>query len=93
VIGKQVGIVGFAGLAILLGWARLPRDAGWMGLYGTALLCGVGFTMSLFIGSLAFPEADATLLFDERVGIILGSLMSGLAGYFVLRSLPRPKAQ
>jgi NhaA family Na+:H+ antiporter len=49
--------------------------------------------MSLFIGSLAFPEADATLLFDERVGIILGSLMSGLAGYFVLRSLPRPKAQ
>ena len=54
-------------------------------LYGTALLCGVGFTMSLFIGSLAFEETGANLLFDERLGIIIGSTLSGIAGYLVLR--------
>ncbi len=58
----------------------------WMSLYGTALLCGVGFTMSLFIGSLAFEETGVNLLFDERPGIILGSLVSGVVGYFVLRA-------
>ena len=55
-------------------------------LYGVALLCGIGFTMSLFIGSLAFEETGVNLLFDERLGIILGSIASGIVGYFVLRS-------
>ncbi len=55
-------------------------------LYGTAILCGIGFTMSLFIGSLAFEESGVNLLFDERLGIIIGSLISGLFGYFILRS-------
>jgi NhaA family Na+:H+ antiporter len=58
----------------------------WGSLYGTAALCGIGFTMSLFIGSLAFQEADLTKLFDERLGIILGSLASGVVGYLVLRT-------
>jgi NhaA family Na+:H+ antiporter len=57
----------------------------WTRLYGTAALCGIGFTMSLFVGSLAFEETGVNLLFDERLGIILGSLISGLAGYFILR--------
>jgi NhaA family Na+:H+ antiporter len=58
-------------------------------LYGVALLCGIGFTMSLFIGSLAFEETGANLIIDERLGIILGSLASGVLGYFILlTSLP-----
>ena len=56
----------------------------WGSLYGTAALCGIGFTMSLFIGSLAFEETGVNLLFDERLGIILGSLASGIVGYLVL---------
>lgn len=85
-IGKQVGIFLLCALAIKLGIARLPDGAGWGGLYGVSILCGVGFTMSLFIGSLAFENValDQELVFDERLGIILGSLLSGIMGYLVL---------
>jgi NhaA family Na+:H+ antiporter len=55
-------------------------------LYGTAILCGIGFTMSLFIGSLAFEASGVNLLFDERLGIIIGSLASGVLGYLILRA-------
>ncbi len=91
-VGKQVGIFGLCFVAIKLGWARLPDGSGWAGLYGASVLCGVGFTMSLFIGSLAFENqmSDASVLFDERLGIILGSLLSGILAYAVLSlSLPR----
>lgn len=92
-IGKQVGIFGLCWLAIKLKLASLPRHMNWTSLYGTSLLCGIGFTMSLFIGSLAFEESSLNLLFDERLGIILGSLISGMIGYFVLRmSLPQRAA-
>ena len=65
----------------------------WLSLYGTAVLCGIGFTMSLFIGSLAFEESEVDMIFDDRLGIILGSLASGILGYFVLRySLPKKSA-
>lgn len=84
-IGKQVGVFAFCALGVLLGIARLPDDLRWAHIYGTALLCGVGFTMSLFIGSLAFEETGVNLLFDERLGIITGSLLSGIGGYLVLR--------
>ena len=57
----------------------------WLSLYGTSALCGIGFTMSLFVGSLAFEETGINLLFDERLGIIVGSLFSGVLGYIVLR--------
>ena len=93
-IGKQVGIFLPCFLAIKLGIARLPDGAGWGGLYGVSILCGVGFTMSLFVGSLAFENAtlNAALVFDERLGIILGSLLSGVMGYIVLRAtLPKAK--
>jgi len=93
VAGKQVGIFGACALAIKLGWTALPRGVSWVHLYGTAALCGVGFTMSLFIGTLAFEEIGVDLLFDERLGIILGSLISGLVGFFVLRAtLPEREA-
>ncbi len=91
-IGKQVGIFSLCYVAIKLGLARLPDGSNWAGLYGVSILCGVGFTMSLFVGSLAFENVaiDKDILFDERLGIILGSLLSGIAGYLVLHfTLPR----
>jgi NhaA family Na+:H+ antiporter len=84
-IGKQVGIFTLCWLGVKLGLAQLPQGVGWSQLYGVGLLCGVGFTMSLFIGSLAFEETGVNLLFDERLGIVIGSLFSGAVGYFVLR--------
>jgi len=84
-LGKQLGVFLFCALGVSLGLARLPADLRWAHIYGTALICGVGFTMSLFIGSLAFEESGVNLLFDERLGIIVGSLISGLCGYLVLR--------
>ncbi len=64
----------------------MPDGSGWGGLYGVSALCGVGFTMSLFVGSLAFENAvfDQQMVFDERLGIIIGSLASGAMGYIVL---------
>lgn len=84
-LGKQLGVFLFAWLAVRAGIADLPSAVRWPQVYGVALLCGVGFTMSLFIGSLAFDQTDAKLLFDERLGIIGGSILSGAAGYLVLR--------
>lgn len=85
-VGKQVGVFGFCWLALKSGIAKMPRDMSLSTLYGAAALCGIGFTMSLFIGSLAFEETGVNLIVDERLGIILGSVLSGLIGYFVLRS-------
>jgi len=84
-IGKQIGIFGFCWLAIKLKLTQLPRDMSWGSLYGTAALCGIGFTMSFFIGSLAFEETGVNRIFDERLGILSGSLISGIVGYMVLR--------
>ena len=84
VLGKLAGVFGSAALTIRLGLADLPMGAGWLQMVGIALLCGIGFTMSLFIGMLAF--AGDPLLQDEvKVGILLGSLTAGLAGWAVLR--------
>jgi NhaA family Na+:H+ antiporter len=87
VFGKQIGIMSFCWLAARLRLASLPDGVNWRQLYGTALLCGIGFTMSLFIASLAFEEAgDAAYLGLERLGILGGTLISGVLGYFVLRA-------
>lgn len=89
-LGKPIGIFGLCGLAIMLGYAKLPKGMSMASLFGVSGLCGIGFTMSLFVGSLAFEETGVNLLFDERLGIIVGSLASGLLGYFVLnKSLPK----
>jgi len=84
--GKQLGIFAFCWLGIALKLTKLPKGMSWTTLYGTAMLCGIGFTMSLFIGSLAFEETGVNLIFDERLGILLGSLAAGLSGYLVLRT-------
>ncbi len=88
--GKQIGIFAACLLAVTLKAAYLPREISRLSLYGASLLCGIGFTMSLFIGSLAFPAGGAEQVFDERIGIILGSLLSGTAGYLILRRSLRP---
>ena len=87
-LGKQVGILLFCGLVILFGWARLPTGASWAGFYGVTLLCGVGFTMSLFITSLAFEHTGGEGGIDissARLGILVGSILSAVVGYLVLR--------
>lgn len=84
VVGKQLGIFGLCWLGVKLKWAELPKGMNLGSLYGVAALCGIGFTMSLFIGSLAFEETGVNLLFDERLGILIGSIVSGVIGYLVL---------
>ena len=83
-VGKQLGVFTFAWLAVRMGLAKLPTGVNWSLIYGVALLCGVGFTMSLFIGSLAFENNQGTQLFDERLGIIVASTLSAFGGYFWL---------
>ena len=83
-IGKQVGVFGSCWLAVKFKLTSLPKGMSWSTMYGTAALCGIGFTMSLFVGSLAFEETGVNLIFDERLGIILGSLTSGIVGYLIL---------
>ena len=88
-IGKQLGVFLFCWLGVRMGWAVLPEGINWRILYGVAILAGIGFTMSLFIGSLAFEEIQGSM-FDERLGIIAGSLLSGIVGYLWLsRVLPK----
>jgi NhaA family Na+:H+ antiporter len=86
-LGKQLGIFGGIWLAIKAGIAPRPERAGWQQIYGASLLCGIGFTMSLFIGALAFP-ANPLLIDEAKIGILSGSLLSAVAGYFVLRLAP-----
>jgi Na+:H+ antiporter, NhaA family len=89
-IGKQLGVYAFSYGAIHLGFADVPAGATRAQCYGVALLCGIGFTMSLFIGALAFPDqpelSDAT-----KIGVLMGSALSALAGYIVLSLAPREK--
>ncbi len=81
-VGKQIGIFGSCLLMIRFGWARLPDGADWLALYGVSVLCGIGFTMSLFIGALAFDDQGYAA--PLRLGVLGGSLMSALAGLAIM---------
>jgi NhaA family Na+:H+ antiporter len=83
-LGKQIGVMLFSWIVIKLGFASLPSGSNWLQLYGVALLCGIGFTMSLFIGTLAFDSASGNII-DPRLGILIGSFISGIVGYLVLK--------
>jgi len=83
-IGKQLGVFGFSWLAIKLQLAELPKGSSWLQLYGVSLLTGIGFTMSLFIVSLAF-ENDQVFQYTDKLAILIGSFASGVAGYLVLK--------
>jgi NhaA family Na+:H+ antiporter len=84
-VGKQIGVFLAAVLAIRSGIAVLPEGSNWTQLYGVGLLCGIGFTMSLFIGNLAFPGAQH-LIDEVKVGVLLGSVVAAIAGVILLRS-------
>ncbi len=83
--GKQLGVFVFSWLVIRLGIGRMPSGATWTQLYGVALLCGIGFTMSLFIGGLAFEHQGQEYTVSVRLGILGGTLVSALLGYLLLR--------
>lgn len=83
-IGKPVGVMLCVGFIILTGLARLPKDVTWLQLFGVSVLCGVGFTMSLFVGGLAFSEGGAGYARIDRLGILFGSGLSALCGYVIL---------
>ena len=88
-LGKQLGVFSACWIAVKLGLAKLPEGANWWQVYAVACLTGVGFTMSLFIGTLAFDDPE--LLNGVRLGVLMGSLLSGVLGYTVLRlSSPLP---
>jgi len=92
--GKTIGVFGFGALVIALGFARLPEGVSWRSLFGMAVLCGIGFTMSLFIASLAFEASDQNLMLASRLGILAGTLVAALAGYLLLRAaLPKTAAE
>lgn len=84
-LGKQMGVFGLSWIAIKLGLAKLPEGSSWLQLYGVSVLTGIGFTMSLFITSLAFSD-DSLFQFTDRLAILLGSFASGILGYLVLRN-------
>lgn len=83
-IGKQLGVFGFSWIAIKIGLANLPADSNWKQLYGVAILTGIGFTMSLFVDSLAYNDTQI-YHYADKVAILLGSFFSGIIGYLVLR--------
>jgi NhaA family Na+:H+ antiporter len=87
--GKLLGVFGTVFVAVRLGIADMPANAGWPHLIGVALLCGIGFTMSLFIGLLAFADSEA-LQQSVKVGILVGSLAAAVLGALVLRLAPKP---
>jgi NhaA family Na+:H+ antiporter len=86
-LGKQLGIFAFAFAAVKAGLARLPEGATWAQLYGVGILAGIGFTMSLFIGMLAYSDPESARM--VRVGVLSGSALSAIVGYVVLRMLSR----
>jgi NhaA family Na+:H+ antiporter len=88
-LGKPIGIVGASALAIKLGLADRPGGASWFALLGVAVLAGIGFTVALFIATLAFPGSPA-LLTHAKIGIMLGSLFAGLLGTALLRAAKPP---
>ncbi len=90
-LGKQIGVFGLSAVVIGLKLARRPTGARWLELYGVSLLCGVGFTMSLFIGGLAFDPNDTLAQTEVRMGVIAGSILSALVGMGVLAYAQRQR--
>jgi NhaA family Na+:H+ antiporter len=86
-LGKQVGIFASVRLAVALGIAKRPRGASWLQIYGVAMLCGIGFTMSLFIGGLAFDDPGRAAAM--KIGVLAGSLLSAIGGYLLFLAVPR----
>ncbi|NQY23106.1 MAG: Na+/H+ antiporter NhaA [Campylobacteraceae bacterium] len=89
--GKQIGVFVFSYIAIKLKWASLPEGANFKQLYAVAVLTGIGFTMSLFVNSLAFPD-DTMFAYTDKLAVLIGSFASGILGYFLLRFFTNKQA-
>lgn len=89
-LGKQIGVFTFSFLAIKLGFASLPTHSNFKQLYGVAILTGIGFTMSLFVNTLAYNDTEI-FRYADKLAILLGSFFSGMIGYFYLRSMPQKR--
>jgi NhaA family Na+:H+ antiporter len=85
ILGKQIGVFGFSYAAVKAGLAKLPEDLNWRLIYGTSVLCGIGFTMSLFISTLAYDSSIADNAVSARIGILTGSFIAAVSGYLVLK--------
>lgn len=90
-VGKQMGVVVATAIALRMGFAQLPADVTLRQLYGAAVLTGIGFTMSLFVGTLAFPPPLYAM--EVKLGVLAGSLSSGLLGHILLRTGSSPKPE
>ena len=88
--GKQIGIMLFTYIAVYFRWTKLPRCSTWLQVYGVALLAGIGFTMSFFINTLAYNDSDV-FGYTDRLAILIGSILSGVAGYIILKKAKRKK--
>ncbi|MCU7857302.1 MAG: Na+/H+ antiporter NhaA [Candidatus Thiodiazotropha sp. (ex Lucinoma borealis)] len=85
-LGKQIGILSFCGLAIVMGFARLPNGASWWGFYATSVLCGIGFTTSLVLASLAIELGGSdVVILGDRLGILVGSVLSAVVGFLIMK--------
>jgi len=89
-IGKQLGVFGCSWVAIKLKLASLPNESNWWQLYGVSVLTGIGFTMSLFIDSLAFKD-DMIYQYTDKLAVIIGSFLSGIFGYVILKRVKKAK--
>lgn len=90
-VGKQVGVFGLSWLAIRMKLGAMPEGANWRQLYGVAVLTGIGFTMSLFIGGLAFPDGNAMV--ETKLGVIAGSVASAALGWLLLSTAPKNRVR
>jgi NhaA family Na+:H+ antiporter len=89
-VGKPLGILAFVGIAVALRFVQLPNNVSWLQIVGVAFACGIGFTMSLFIAGLAFEHGSGDYFSGDRLGILLGSILSAVAAYVLLHlSLPK----
>ena len=86
-VGKQLGVFMFSYIAIKLKVAQMPNNANWLNLYGVGILTGIGFTMSLFVGNLAFAD-NLQYIDGVKIGVLTGSLLSTLMGYFLILLTP-----
>ena len=82
-MGKQVGVMVVSFIAVKFGVAQMPDKSSWLSLYGVSILTGIGFTMSLFVGNLAFAE-NIQYIDGVKIGVLAGSLLSTVFGYFIL---------
>ena len=91
-VGKPLGVMICVAAVVGLGLGRLPAGATWVHMFGVAVLCGIGFTMSLFVGGLAFAEGGSGYARIDRLGILFGSALSAIIGFFILRVLAKEKS-